>query len=808
MKRTAETMAFSIIFILTISVCTLAWPIPDTGQTKCYNGYNLIATCQDGYDKYGSYIGGQDAYYTINPPSHTKLDAQGNDLPDDAAEWVMVRDNVTKLIWEVKQAKDENPDFSNPRDADNRYTWYDSNSETNGGNAGTPGDETDTEDFIGALNSDSFGGFSDWRLPTREELRSIVDYGNYRPAINTEYFSATQWDYYWSSNPIVNNEGYAWPVKFSHYPSDYLSSSSPYYVRAVRAEQTEAFNSLVVNGDGTVTDTSTGLMWQQKGSDSEMDWHEARPYCESLSLSGYEDWRLPTIKELMSIVALDRYSPAIDTSFFSDGMLRYWSSSTRVYDDAHAWNVDFNNGYDRYGSKSSAFYVRVVRGGQNQLSGHLIISEPTQASVWEAETLMPVKWETQDISGNISISLSRDGGKTYEVISTSTENDGAYDWTVTGPGSVNCVLKIEPLSDPSKETSQGMFTIKAISMAQKKAIIVAGSRSYPDDGLWDFTEKCTNYAYKSLLAQGYTRENILYLSPNQETDVDNDGHLNDVDGYATKAELSHALTVWAKDADELLLYMTDHGGRGTFDLNENETLRAEGTEADPGLDNWLDELQETMPGRVIFIYDACMSGSFIAPLTPPPPGRERIIITSSPPDKPAYFINGGVLSFSYQFWASVFYDGSLYRSFDVARGMMRNDQDAYLDANGDGIGFIREGDSGDVPKEDKLLIKDILIGRGHVTALSPPEIKAVSADEPSPEGATSAMIRAEGVTYHNIISPDKISKVWAVILRPDRQLSPEQPVTDLPTAELTDPDGDGNYEGSYLKVSPNFNLNP
>ena len=73
------------------------WPIPDSGQTKCYNDTAEISCPAPGEDFYG-----QDAQYTTNPRSYTKLDAGGNDLPDSAASWTMVRDNVTGLIWEVK----------------------------------------------------------------------------------------------------------------------------------------------------------------------------------------------------------------------------------------------------------------------------------------------------------------------------------------------------------------------------------------------------------------------------------------------------------------------------------------------------------------------------------------------------------------------------------------------------------------------------------------------------------------------------------------------------------------------------------
>ena len=125
MTKRTKIVAFSTMILLAISVCAVAGPVPDTGQTQSYT------------DTFG-----EDSDYLINPPSYTKLDASGNDLPDDEASWVLVRDNVTGRIWEVKT------DDGSEHDKDNTYTWYDSNPETNGGNAGTPGDGTDTEDFI------------------------------------------------------------------------------------------------------------------------------------------------------------------------------------------------------------------------------------------------------------------------------------------------------------------------------------------------------------------------------------------------------------------------------------------------------------------------------------------------------------------------------------------------------------------------------------------------------------------------------------------------------------------------------------
>jgi hypothetical protein len=328
--------------------------------------------------------------------SYTKLDAYGNDLPDSATTWYMVRDNVTRLIWEMKNNKDDKADYSNPHDADNKYTWYDSNPATNGGNAGTQSAGKDTESFLKALNDSNYGGYNDWRLPAIKELASIVHFGNYKPAINTTYFPNTAASWYWSSTTDVGNTGYAWGVYFGHGRVYYGYKSYAGYVRAVRGGQSGPFGHLAIgsfdavdsesmdnasiatgsytdNGDGTVTDTSTGLRWQQAGS-SNTPWEQALAYCEGLNLGGYTDWRLPTSKELQSLVDYNRYNPAINTTYFPNTAASwYWSSTTYVSHTHGAWPVYFDDGSVTNGNKYYAGYVRAVRGGQSGVFGDWII---------------------------------------------------------------------------------------------------------------------------------------------------------------------------------------------------------------------------------------------------------------------------------------------------------------------------------------------------------------------------------------------------------------------------------------------------
>ena len=123
--------------------------------------------------------------------------------------------------------------------------------------------------------------------------------------------------------------------------------------------------------DGIVTDRQTGLQWQDDYSDNggavkSAKWIDAITYCENLSLGGYSDWRLPNIRELLSITDRSREDPAIDPVFQSVASSYYWSSTTVADGTDFAWYVNFYRGYSfRYYDKNAIYYVRCVRGGQS-----------------------------------------------------------------------------------------------------------------------------------------------------------------------------------------------------------------------------------------------------------------------------------------------------------------------------------------------------------------------------------------------------------------------------------------------------------
>jgi len=312
-----------------------------------------------------------------------------------------------------------------------------------------------------------------------------------------------------------------------------------------------------------------------------------------------------------------------------------------------------------------------------------------------------------------------------------------------------------------------------------KAILVAGSGPYKGNNLWDATEMNANFAYRALTYQGYTNETVFYLSSDRNLDLNGDG-IPDVDGDATNSNLQSAITQWAKDAESLVVYLTGHGGDGTFRMSETEVLKAE------ELALWLNELQRTMQGIVTIIYDACESGSFVSKLSPPSE-RQRITITSTSAGEPAYFLSQGALSFSYTFWSQIFGGAKIYDAYVMGKDVIGvalgtgKSQSPEIDDNGNGVGN---------EKADGDLAREKYIGKGFAIAGDIPYMSGISPDRVL-NGESSATITVE------IMSTGRITKVWAVVHSPDFTSTPDNPITDLPSFELAWNQQSGKYEGTY-----------
>jgi hypothetical protein len=215
------------------------------------------------------------------------------------------------------------------------------------------------------------------RLPSILELVTLVDVGNYDPAIDTDAFPGTPPGIYLSSSYVGDTEDLIWGVYFLYGLVLLDSKYEGYDIRCVRGEPlvaTGPFEESVNSGERVVDDKATGLMWQgcpagvsgdscQQGSSTTHTWEEALSYCESLTWAGYDDWRLPDYYELSAIVNYESYEPAIDSDGFPGTPADdFWSSSPNVSDTDKAWSVGFAYGTVNIYDKTNAVDVRCVRG--------------------------------------------------------------------------------------------------------------------------------------------------------------------------------------------------------------------------------------------------------------------------------------------------------------------------------------------------------------------------------------------------------------------------------------------------------------
>ena len=126
--------------------------------------------------------------------------------------------------------------------------------------------------------------------------------------------------------------------------------------------KTGAFsNDFVDNGDGTVTDRATGLMWQKGGSPEGMTWANAKEYVNKLNSersAGYSDWRLPTIEELASLMKSSRAGNLYIDPIFSEKQQYCWSADT--FGPEMAWYTSFKAGMIRH-IYHFFYHVRAVR---------------------------------------------------------------------------------------------------------------------------------------------------------------------------------------------------------------------------------------------------------------------------------------------------------------------------------------------------------------------------------------------------------------------------------------------------------------
>lgn len=245
--------------------------------------------------------------------------------------------------------------------------------------------------------------YDDWRMPSCKELYSISNFDSGWPYLDADYFTLasggiTKDEQYWSSNYYVgvtvdggSNAAMGVNHVTGHIKAYTATGTGPVggkYVRAVRGGD-YGTNHYLDNGDGTIIDTATGLMWTQADNGAGLDWENALAYAENSVFAGYGDWRLPNVKELQGIVDYS-YSPtatdaskvgaAINPLFSCSPIINeagnsdygyYWTSTSAHFNSRepyyYAWYVAFGaavdlEGEDHHGAGAVRFDTKYEGG--------------------------------------------------------------------------------------------------------------------------------------------------------------------------------------------------------------------------------------------------------------------------------------------------------------------------------------------------------------------------------------------------------------------------------------------------------------
>jgi len=311
-NSTGSAGSDSVIIVRLPGDPTLDYVVVDTGQFNCYDATgNVISAPSPGQPFYG-----QDAQLDGPQPNYIDM--------EDGTVW----DVNTGLMWQ------KSPDLQN------RVAWTTA---------------------VAAASATNIAGYTDWRMPTIKELYSLIQFygltgttsNNSIPYLDTNYFDhvygETNLGYriidvqFWSGTKYVGQTQLAsspadtvFGVNFADgrikgYPElDPNPTGGTYklFVRYVRGNPNYGVNDFEDNGDGTVSDNNTGLMWSQDDLGGTQKWEQALAFVEDLNATnflGYNDWRLPNVKELHSLLDYTKapaatnaaaLGPAINTNFF------------------------------------------------------------------------------------------------------------------------------------------------------------------------------------------------------------------------------------------------------------------------------------------------------------------------------------------------------------------------------------------------------------------------------------------------------------------------------------------------------------
>jgi hypothetical protein len=319
--------------------------ILSTGLTRCYNQDGELIDCQ------GS---GQDAEFLagIDWPLE-RFEATGDNL---------VQDRATGLIWTKNSCPSDFP-----------LSWQ------------------EALDFVEQMNKEAQYGRSDWRMPNRRELRTLIDHSARKPALTSGHpFKNIFLGWFWTSTTAAIATGYAWYVHLEGGRMFYGNKDGYYWIWPVcglsdilartGAKHCYDERGAVISCDESgqdgelmmgvpwpkprfqpseigVLDALTGLTWNTRATVGQKtgSWNEALAAVGSYAKESNLPWRMPTINELESLVDASAHSPALPKEHpFSDIQQSYWSSTTSTYETDWAYVLYLGKGAVGVGYKKKS----------------------------------------------------------------------------------------------------------------------------------------------------------------------------------------------------------------------------------------------------------------------------------------------------------------------------------------------------------------------------------------------------------------------------------------------------------------------
>jgi hypothetical protein len=221
----------------------------------------------------------------------------------------------------------------------------------------------------------TLGNYNNWRLPNAHEAFSILNHQLVNPALNVQVFTTTAAEYWWTSDRQANDSSKVWATNAgggigNHPKSETISAGGPkkFHVRAVRDAIAPVAipNQYTDNGNNTITDHLTDLIWQKAPFSDSLSWEQSLTYADTLTTAGFNDWRLPNIKELQSLNDETRINPSINSTYFNvTNVNKYWSSTTLPNQTAKAWYLNNQFGITTYDNKTVKHNLICVRSNQS-----------------------------------------------------------------------------------------------------------------------------------------------------------------------------------------------------------------------------------------------------------------------------------------------------------------------------------------------------------------------------------------------------------------------------------------------------------